>query len=387
VWTTTEAVGPSTNLVAIKATDNSAWAVSSTQTFAVVVNELNVAPALSTIAARTVNEGTSLTITNLATDADLPANRLTFTLLSAPTNAVLDPNTGVLAWTPTETQGPGTNRVRVRVADNGSPNMEATGEFTVTVREVNAPPVWRSDPPAVAPVGQIYSYRLDAIDSENELLRFTAVTLPTWLSLQCAGTPIGTRARLASFSHTVAPGLTVNRCLAAPDWTPLPGYDDACLPEPKYYEGEGWVYPTVKSQTLEVNAPPRSRPGHLMSGGSVVVNPLANRFPDVALYLTVLDQSGNPVTGLPQSAFAVWEQSGLENQPTAEAIHEFSESDGTGAGSRFRLCSMSAAAWSGHPSRTRRPPPSSSSPTLRRAIAAIWSSSNPRRSWYCPRIG
>src|SRR5206468_1743535 len=68
---------------------------------------------------RTINEATLVTVTNGATDSDLPAQSLTYQLLSpSPTNAVVDSN-GVITWTPTEAQGPSTNTIMTRVTDNG----------------------------------------------------------------------------------------------------------------------------------------------------------------------------------------------------------------------------------------------------------------------------
>src|SRR5204863_7745220 len=48
---------------------------------------------------------------------------------------------GVITWTPSEAQGPGTNTFTVRVVDNGSPALSDTNTFTVTVNEVNSAPV------------------------------------------------------------------------------------------------------------------------------------------------------------------------------------------------------------------------------------------------------
>jgi hypothetical protein len=62
---------------------------------------------------------------------------LTFSLTSAPAGVTLDPVTGVLTWTPTEVQGPSTNRIGVQVTDNGTPPLSDIRTFTVTVNEVN----------------------------------------------------------------------------------------------------------------------------------------------------------------------------------------------------------------------------------------------------------
>ncbi len=69
-------------------------------------------------------------------------NALTFGLApGAPTNAAIDPLTGVFTWMPTETQGPGVFNLTVRVTDSQSPPQSDARSFQVTVNEVNQPPV------------------------------------------------------------------------------------------------------------------------------------------------------------------------------------------------------------------------------------------------------
>src|SRR5207244_7784405 len=87
------------------------------------------------------SELSTLVVTNTASDADLPANTLSFGLVSAPTGVLLDANTGVLNWTRTEAQTPSPTRTTARVTDNGAPPLSATNSFTVVVREVNSAPV------------------------------------------------------------------------------------------------------------------------------------------------------------------------------------------------------------------------------------------------------
>ena len=140
-WTPTEAQGPSTNVVTVKVQDNGSPVLSATNTFTVVVNEVNSAPVLPAQTNRAIDELTTLTVTNTATDADIPANLLTYVLLlGAPTNAAISAN-GVITWTPTEAQGPSTNTFTTVVTDNGTPTVSATNSFTVVVNEVNSAPV------------------------------------------------------------------------------------------------------------------------------------------------------------------------------------------------------------------------------------------------------
>ncbi len=88
-------------------------------------------------------ELSTLTVTNAATDSDLPANGLSYHLEGAPEGAAIDTQ-GVLTWTPTEAEGPSTNLITVVVTDDGSPVLSATNTFTVIVSEVNTAPVLAS---------------------------------------------------------------------------------------------------------------------------------------------------------------------------------------------------------------------------------------------------
>src|SRR5205823_5628640 len=137
----TEAQGPSTNLITVRETDIGTPPLCATPTRRSSDREVNSAPVLAVPADQTINELSALVVTNTASDADLPANTLSFGLVAAPTGVLLDANTGVLSWTPTEAQGPSTNLITVRVTDNGAPPLSATNSFTVVVREVNSAPV------------------------------------------------------------------------------------------------------------------------------------------------------------------------------------------------------------------------------------------------------
>jgi hypothetical protein len=102
----------------------------------------NQAPVLATIGNKNVNELDTLAFTASATDADIPAQTLTFSLDAGyPTGASINPSTGAFTWIPTEDQGPGSYPITVRVTDNGSPVQDDHETITVTVNEVNVAPV------------------------------------------------------------------------------------------------------------------------------------------------------------------------------------------------------------------------------------------------------
>ena len=93
----------------------------------------NMPPTLAPIANRTIGVGVTLSITNSASDDDTPAQTLTYSLLSAPTNAVINADNGVLNWRPFVSQANSISPFSVVVTDNGTPSLSATQSFLVTV--------------------------------------------------------------------------------------------------------------------------------------------------------------------------------------------------------------------------------------------------------------
>lgn len=65
------------------------------------------------------------------TDPDLPAQTLTYALVSSSQTGTVVSVTGLLSWTPSASQSPGTNLITVRVTDNGSPVLSSTRSFRV----------------------------------------------------------------------------------------------------------------------------------------------------------------------------------------------------------------------------------------------------------------
>jgi hypothetical protein len=139
-WTPSEAQGPSTNVFTTVVTDNGVPPLGATNSFTVVVTEVNSAPILTVPVNQTINELATLFVSASATDSDIPANTLTFSIISPPAGMTIDPATGAITWAPNESQGPGINTITVIVTDDGSPPLGATNSFIVTVNEVNSAP-------------------------------------------------------------------------------------------------------------------------------------------------------------------------------------------------------------------------------------------------------
>jgi hypothetical protein len=142
-WTPSEAQGPSSNRVTTVVSDGS---LSATNSFVVTVNEVNSAPTfLVAQTNRTLVGLQSLTVTNTASDSDIPINPLGYQLTgSPPAGAVIDTN-GVIRWTPTVLQVPGVYTITTVVTDTNvyavnAQNLSATNSFTVTVQAIHNGP-------------------------------------------------------------------------------------------------------------------------------------------------------------------------------------------------------------------------------------------------------
>ena len=176
-WTPGEADGPGTHNVTVRVSDG-AGATAETS-FAITVTESNSAPVLATIAAQTVAESTLLTVTASATDADLPADTLTYSLVTAPTGATINPSTGVFTWTPGEADGPGTHNVTVRVSDGAGATAETS--FTITVTESNSAPVLAAIAAQTVVENTLLTVTPSATDADlpADTLSYSLVTAPT----------------------------------------------------------------------------------------------------------------------------------------------------------------------------------------------------------------
>lgn len=141
-WTPTELDGSRNFSVAARVSDNRTPSKTQNQTISFGVAEQNSAPHLTPVSPQSITEGSNLQLIISATDPDRPANTLRYQLDSgAPVGMAVDSVTGLLTWTPTETDGPGTYTITVRVIDNGAPAMDDLISFDVTADEHNTAPV------------------------------------------------------------------------------------------------------------------------------------------------------------------------------------------------------------------------------------------------------
>src|SRR5213594_3911406 len=199
-WTPTEAQGPGVYPITVRVTDSFAPAQTDFETIQVTVNEVNSAPVVTNPGNKTTAELANLAFTVTATDTDIPANTITWSLTlgtPAATGATIGAGTGAFSWTPTEAQGPGTYPVTIVATDNGSPVLSGSAAITIAVTEVNSAPVLAAIGNRTTQVSQAVTFTATATDSD-----IPANTLAFSLD---AGAPAGA---------------TINSSTGAFSWTP-----------------------------------------------------------------------------------------------------------------------------------------------------------------------
>ncbi|NLZ26825.1 MAG: ExeM/NucH family extracellular endonuclease [Chloroflexi bacterium] len=160
-WTPTELQGPGVYTFTVKVCDDGDPVLCDEQELTITVLEVNLPPEfLYPIEDKTIDELTEVTYILKATDPDKPAQNISYSMENAPEGATLNPVTATFSWTPTEAQGPGVYTITFRACDDGEPVECAEAEVTITVLEVNLPPV----------IDPIPDQEVD----ELELLTFTA---------------------------------------------------------------------------------------------------------------------------------------------------------------------------------------------------------------------
>jgi uncharacterized repeat protein (TIGR01451 family) len=234
-WTPSEAQGPGTYTFAVRVSDGTDHDDANIE---ITVNEVNVAPTLTNVpATATVDEMVAYTFDADASDSDLPAQTLTFSLIGGPAGATINGSTGAFSWTPSEAQGPGSYSFTVRVSD-GVTHDDAV--ITITVNEVNLAPEI-TGVPAAPTIDELVAYSFDADASDADIpvqtLTFSLVGQPagaaingstgafSWTPSEAQGPGVYTFAVRVSdgVTQTDAPiSITVNEVNVAPDLTGVP---------------------------------------------------------------------------------------------------------------------------------------------------------------------
>jgi hypothetical protein len=165
--------------VTFTVTDNGFPAQSDSEEVTITVGDVNRPPVLNSIGAKTVNENKSLEFTITASDPD--GNALTYTTVNLPTGASFDATQQSFSWTPGYGAS-GNYNVTFTVTDNGSPVQSDSEEVTITVGDVNRPPVLNSIGAKTINENESLEFTITASDPDADTLTYTAGNLPTGAS-------------------------------------------------------------------------------------------------------------------------------------------------------------------------------------------------------------
>ena len=151
--------------------------LSSSQAITITVTNVNRAPVLSAIGSKSVNEGATLTFTISATDAD--GDTLTYSAGNLPTGATFNPATKTFNWTPGYDQSGSYPNVLFTVTDNGDPLMSDYEDITISVGNVNRPPVLTPIGSRTVNEGATLTFTITGTDPDGDALTYSASNLPS----------------------------------------------------------------------------------------------------------------------------------------------------------------------------------------------------------------
>ncbi|MGB5051707.1 MAG: tandem-95 repeat protein [Caldilineaceae bacterium] len=154
-----------------------------TQAFSLTVTNSNDAPFFLSTAPLSVAQDSAYTYTLGADDVDV-GDVLSFALLTKPAWLALVDNgngTGTVAGTP-RNEDVGQHPVVIQLSD--TPGVTVTQHFTITVLNVNDPPIFTSTALTSATEDTFYSYRVTTQDIDaGDVLTITGALVPAWLTL------------------------------------------------------------------------------------------------------------------------------------------------------------------------------------------------------------
>jgi protocatechuate 3,4-dioxygenase beta subunit len=140
----------------------------------ITVTNVNRPPVLNTVGNKTVKEGQSLTFTVSATDPD--SDPLTYSASNLPAGATFNPAKKTFTWTPGFSQAGTYPNVHFQVSDGV---LTDAGDITITVTNVNRPPVLNTIGKKTVAEGQSLTFTVSATDPDGDPLTYSAANLPS----------------------------------------------------------------------------------------------------------------------------------------------------------------------------------------------------------------
>ena len=158
--------------------------LSAFEAITIAVGNINRQPVLDPIGNKEVKEGELLEFTITASDPD--NDNLLLWAGNLPTGAVFDASTGTFTWTPTYDQAGVYPGVVLGVTDSGYPQEQSSRQITITVGDVNRPPVLNPIGNQSIPEGQTLTFVVTASDPDGGTPTYSASNLPSGATFDAA---------------------------------------------------------------------------------------------------------------------------------------------------------------------------------------------------------
>jgi RHS repeat-associated protein len=121
-----------------------------------------------------------------ATATDPDGDPLTFQLLVGPAGMTVNPQTGLVQWTPSASQA-GNQDVTLTVSDSRGGTATQTYVLQVQPPGIDRPMIVSTPSPTSVLVGQTFIYDVEALDPDNDTLTYTLTTAPAGMTISLAG--------------------------------------------------------------------------------------------------------------------------------------------------------------------------------------------------------
>lgn len=193
-------------------------------------------PTLDPVADQTIPEEEPFQLQITATNPEGPDSDLRYRLETPPDGATIDEMTGLITWTPTEAQGPGSFPMTVTAFNSTRPDAATSQQFTITVTEVNTAPL-------IDPID-------DMTINEGELFTTTAT----------ASNPFGPESDIRFRLDQAPSGVTIDEMTGEINWTPAetqgPGQFDVVVSVFRASDPDDSNSERFTLSVLEVNVAP-----------------------------------------------------------------------------------------------------------------------------------
>ncbi len=190
--------------VVVEVTDNKSGMA--TQAFTLTLSMDNAAPSITSSPLRTATLEEMYQYAVKATDPE--GEPLGYALSSGPAGMAIDPDSGLLSWTPSEGQE-GEHQIIIGVED--PEGASATQSFTLSVVQLNQAPTIDSEPATSARPGSSWTYLMVASDPDGDPLEWKLITGPTGMSISTSGRVVWVPHESQVGAHTVSVAVADDR--------------------------------------------------------------------------------------------------------------------------------------------------------------------------------